>query len=151
MSRYFFLYFFFSSRRRHTSCALVTGVQTCALPISSTKSVKAVKAPKASPPAPAAASADSKASLLLRKAEDSYAFPAPDGVANQFARRLRDLIRPLGAPTTQLERACAEQMSFPRWSASASPATFLRSHAPPLKRPDTQDRIGPPTDEADRS
>src|SRR3546814_8011543 len=27
-------YFFFSSRRRHTSCAVVTGVQTCALPIS---------------------------------------------------------------------------------------------------------------------
>src|SRR3546814_20134786 len=27
--------FFFSSRRRHTMCALVTGVQTCALPISS--------------------------------------------------------------------------------------------------------------------
>src|SRR3546814_1374524 len=30
----FILYFFFSSRRRHTRCALVTGVQTCALPIS---------------------------------------------------------------------------------------------------------------------
>src|SRR3546814_7395607 len=29
------LSFFFSSRRRHTICALVTGVQTCALPISS--------------------------------------------------------------------------------------------------------------------
>src|SRR6184192_3506252 len=27
-------YFFFSSRRRHTICRLVTGVQTCALPIS---------------------------------------------------------------------------------------------------------------------
>src|SRR3546814_9298179 len=27
--------FFFSSRRRHTRCALVTGVQTCALPICS--------------------------------------------------------------------------------------------------------------------
>src|SRR3546814_4024090 len=27
------LMFFFSSRRRHTRCALVTGVQTCALPI----------------------------------------------------------------------------------------------------------------------
>src|SRR3546814_8420160 len=27
------LYFFFSSRIRHTRCALVTGVQTCALPI----------------------------------------------------------------------------------------------------------------------
>src|SRR3546814_6666878 len=30
---FFFFVFFFSSRRRHTSCALVTGVQTCALPI----------------------------------------------------------------------------------------------------------------------
>src|SRR3546814_14333601 len=29
-----FMSFFFSSRRRHTRCALVTGVQTCALPIS---------------------------------------------------------------------------------------------------------------------
>src|SRR3546814_15610511 len=28
-----FIFFFFSSRRRHTICALVTGVQTCALPI----------------------------------------------------------------------------------------------------------------------
>src|SRR3546814_10610602 len=30
----FHFIFFFSSRRRHTRCALVTGVQTCALPIS---------------------------------------------------------------------------------------------------------------------
>src|SRR3546814_11649640 len=30
---YLSLLFFFSSRRRHTRCALVTGVQTCALPI----------------------------------------------------------------------------------------------------------------------
>src|SRR3546814_3564348 len=29
----FSLCFLFSSRRRHTRCALVTGVQTCALPI----------------------------------------------------------------------------------------------------------------------
>src|SRR3546814_7978539 len=28
------MFVFFSSSRRHTSCALVTGVQTCALPIS---------------------------------------------------------------------------------------------------------------------
>src|SRR3546814_6428882 len=27
------VFFFFSSRRRHTRCTLVTGVQTCALPI----------------------------------------------------------------------------------------------------------------------
>src|SRR3546814_6979848 len=30
---FMFLIFFFASRRRHTRCALVTGVQTCALPI----------------------------------------------------------------------------------------------------------------------
>src|SRR3546814_1528719 len=29
-----YVFVFFSSRRRHTRCALVTGVQTCALPIS---------------------------------------------------------------------------------------------------------------------
>src|SRR3546814_4192598 len=33
MILYLFCFFFFSSRRRHTRCALVTGVQTCALPI----------------------------------------------------------------------------------------------------------------------
>src|SRR3546814_10466536 len=31
--RLLLFFFFFSSRRRHTRCALVTGVQTCALPI----------------------------------------------------------------------------------------------------------------------
>src|SRR3546814_2157360 len=34
-------FFFFSSRRRHTRCALVTGVQTCALPICSPARSKA--------------------------------------------------------------------------------------------------------------
>src|SRR3546814_10548479 len=34
ISLFFVVVFFFSSRRRHTRCALVTGVQTCALPIS---------------------------------------------------------------------------------------------------------------------
>src|SRR3546814_4497770 len=52
----------------------------------------------------AAVKDDAKASLLLRKAEDGYAFPALDGVANQFARSLRDLIRALGAPTVQVDR-----------------------------------------------
>src|SRR6184192_682291 len=35
MPKYCFycFFFFFSSRRRHTRCRLVTGVQTCALPI----------------------------------------------------------------------------------------------------------------------
>src|SRR3546814_6886080 len=33
-TQYFLYHVFFSSRRRQTICALVTGVQTCALPIS---------------------------------------------------------------------------------------------------------------------
>src|SRR3546814_1679369 len=36
------LFFFFSSRRRHTRCALVTGVQTCALPICGGRGMKVV-------------------------------------------------------------------------------------------------------------
>src|SRR3546814_3340057 len=36
----FLVFFFFSSRRLHTRCALVTGVQTCALPIWPTSSLK---------------------------------------------------------------------------------------------------------------
>src|SRR3546814_5259804 len=41
------LLFFFSSKRRHTRCALVTGVQTCALPISTASRLRpeAVVAP----------------------------------------------------------------------------------------------------------
>src|SRR3546814_9383440 len=37
--------FFFSSRRRHTRCALVTGVQTCALPICNVPWVETISAP----------------------------------------------------------------------------------------------------------
>src|SRR3546814_8195173 len=37
-------FFFFSSRRRHTRCALVTGVQTCALPICGLREVRAALA-----------------------------------------------------------------------------------------------------------
>src|SRR3546814_4442612 len=39
--------FFFSSRRRHTRCALVTGVQTCALPISLESLVPTFLSPQA--------------------------------------------------------------------------------------------------------
>src|SRR3546814_12729827 len=38
------VFFFFSSRRRHTRCALVTGVQTCALPICRPTRRRAVRA-----------------------------------------------------------------------------------------------------------
>src|SRR3546814_2869673 len=39
------VFFFFSSRRRHTRCALVTGVQTCALPICRPRPARPLSAP----------------------------------------------------------------------------------------------------------
>src|SRR3546814_6325017 len=46
-------FFFFSSRRRHTRCALVTGVQMCALPISGTFHLGTIrKAAAINPPQP---------------------------------------------------------------------------------------------------
>src|SRR3546814_9654602 len=44
-----FLCFCFSSRRRHTRCALVTGVQTCALPISGNQPGEEIVGGTASP------------------------------------------------------------------------------------------------------
>ncbi|NIJ39544.1 flagellar motor switch protein FliM [Sphingopyxis panaciterrae] len=85
--------------------------------------------------AAAAETPDSKASLLLRRAEGNYAFPALDAVAARFARSLRDLLRALGAPAIQVERAGAEQLGFAAWCAEAAPAIFWRYHAPPLKGP----------------
>ncbi|AMG76425.1 MULTISPECIES: FliM/FliN family flagellar motor switch protein [Sphingopyxis] len=81
------------------------------------------------------AAPEARASLLLRKAEGSYAFPALDGIANQFARSLRDLIRALGAPLVQVERAAASHMSFADWCGSIAPGIHWRYHAPPLKGP----------------
>src|SRR3546814_7064627 len=42
-----FSFFVFSSRRRHTRCALVTGVQTCALPICAALIISALLGPYA--------------------------------------------------------------------------------------------------------
>src|SRR3546814_19710216 len=60
-----YLLFFFSSRRRHTRCALVTGVQTCALPIYRLERVDVLKGPS---------------SVL-------YGQGGPGGVVNQVSKR----------------------------------------------------------------
>src|SRR3546814_7294839 len=59
--------FFFSSKRRHTSCALVTGVQTCALPI--------LRVPEWTPPG------EYRAHMLFRAVPDAApaAEPKPIG------------------------------------------------------------------------
>ena len=101
-----------------------------------TNPFKAPKAPAArAAPTADTAGDDAKGSLLLRKAEGGYAFPLLDGVANQFAKSLRELIRALGAPTVQVERQAAEVIRFADWTAASAPAIFWRYHAPPLKGP----------------
>src|SRR3546814_18597517 len=66
--------FFFSSRRRHTRCALVTGVQTCALPISRTSTCCTSPAPGTSCPA---ASCSTSAERLQRLPHRAFAL-APE-------------------------------------------------------------------------
>src|SRR3546814_20663261 len=76
--------FFFSSRRRHTRCALVTGVQTCALPISENAArqksgapvlipAKPSRAPDAGPKAGGAHPPPSSAPRAVRHWEDGAA------------------------------------------------------------------------------
>src|SRR3546814_7556535 len=79
---------FFSSRRRHTRCALVTGVQTCALPILHTHSVaRAVELSfdwlRAQPP-----SAALVADLLdlFRVANLGAGAPLVDDIADEIGR-----------------------------------------------------------------
>src|SRR3546814_18187426 len=64
-----FVLFFFSSRRRHTRCALVTGVQTCALPISRTRRPRRAGAGKWRPGAACAGCAQDHRARSLRAAD----------------------------------------------------------------------------------
>src|SRR3546814_10466855 len=61
------LFLFFSSRRRHTRCALVTGVQTCALPISTTRTgtARSARHERAASASPRCAGRDSSAAPFL--------------------------------------------------------------------------------------
>src|SRR3546814_5629803 len=70
-----FLCFLFSSRRRHTSCALVTGVQTCALPISIRSAVRSTgdrRFPCCSRPVPDSGGSLSAASIAPPAADDIF-------------------------------------------------------------------------------
>src|SRR3546814_13100322 len=95
------VFLFFSSRRRHTRCALVTGVQTCALPISG----KAGNAPLSHADDPgadafAAALGDlcrQLAHLVVRDGEGATKFvtvevtgATSDKSAHRIARRIAD-------------------------------------------------------------
>src|SRR3546814_1638455 len=86
-------FFFFSSRRRHTRCALVTGVQTCALPISEGKAIGR----------PASLTTDERAEVerRLESGETVSALSKAFSTSRQTIMRVRDDRR------AQAELACA--------------------------------------------
>src|SRR3546814_2769778 len=108
---------FFSSRRRHTRCALVTGVQTCALPISGPLT---------------------SGSLHLCEGSGGLMplMPCPDLVTCQGACRLsqgseltgkRDALDYGGFKRRQ------HNADFSPPDAEAAPALFLRERVPPKR------------------
>src|SRR3546814_2393338 len=96
--------FFFSSRRRHTRCALVTGVQTCALPIFGDEDV--CFAPVLSPIE--AAAHPHFAARQSTAAVDGVLQPAP---APRFGRTGAAPLRSVAAKGAEIGRAsCRERV-----------------------------------------
>src|SRR3546814_181072 len=106
---------FFSSRRRHTRCALVTGVQTCALPISS-----------------AARSAAPARRSSTRASSSATSSPPPKATAATHRRRSRG--RKLSKGFVRAEARRTQKLD---WAASA--ALFIC----PTQRPHGTPRYGP--------
>src|SRR3546814_2299904 len=99
--------FFFSSRRRHTRCALVTGVQTCALPIfyaGAQLTVPGVAAPVAAGPATASYTVqrgDTLGSIASRGGTTIATVISLNGIKNP------NLIRKIGRASGR-ERVCQD-------------------------------------------
>src|SRR3546814_72456 len=106
--------FFFSSRRRHTSCALVTGVQTCALPIcvyvrfvvaALTTEQKLTRAQAKRLPRGAVMDQVIKQAATSRTKSQASDLDDAEGITEAFARDFPHLI--LAAPTLNLAEAVA--------------------------------------------
>src|SRR3546814_621360 len=116
--------FFFSSRRRHTSCALVTGVQTCALPIFETRLAGLVNQATLQylAEAPVRALLDAGVEPLRQRLEAALANdPALTEIGLAIvAVRLNNL-----APSSELERAL-QTPTFEALQQKADEAMFER-------------------------
>src|SRR3546814_11408901 len=107
------VFFFFSSRRRHTRCALVTGVQTCALPIS-IAFIRIVNLAEIQPGSVLSLSPSSPAffSLGTPRQATLTLIPPPWQPSNKVSSS-----KPIGRPT--------EQSYCPRWSTAGLPSFHL--------------------------
>src|SRR3546814_15820811 len=91
--------FFFSSRRRHTRCALVTGVQTCALPILARRCTFNLREVKYDYPAELVPKGETPASHLRKLTETGMRRRWPEGAPAQVVKQIEDelaLIAELG-------------------------------------------------------
>src|SRR3546814_5927477 len=86
--------FFFSSRRRHTRCALVTGVQTCALPICRRRDIP----PQGHSVAGNGVRARRSPAILPLSTRETTMLTLYDYLPSQNAWKVRQLLYHLGLP-----------------------------------------------------
>src|SRR3546814_9240738 len=77
------IFFFVSSRRRHTRCALVTGVQTCALPILTAASALALGACQSPQADKVEDQAEAQADAIDNQTDTMPPGPAQDAMENK--------------------------------------------------------------------
>src|SRR3546814_18018255 len=111
------VFFFFSSRRRHTRCALVTGVQTCALPICTASHPASQEQPRCSPGEPR----DDPPSREGDDARhlDGGACKLSGGNPDTLAQETADLVQ------TQLTRPCSSARPIGRESCRGRDCQYL--------------------------
>src|SRR3546814_11352114 len=123
-------FFFFSSRRRHTRCALVTGVQTCALPI--------------------CAAFPLVISLPVRLPSGDLSPLPPDPARPRSARATIRHPAPQYCPSWRASAACAPPAAFPElaiWRRPQAARARHRARPPSNHRPEPRQgrrRNGPP-------
>src|SRR3546814_13093570 len=116
-----FLNFFFSSRRRHTRCALVTGVQTCALPI---------------------LVLEARGLDVTPATVDRFRAVGDEASARILERILRDEIRHVAAGTKWFESGCAENRFAPETPWQMLVARHFRCRLKPPFNDSARDAAG---------
>src|SRR3546814_5541059 len=91
-----FLFSVFSSRRRHTRCALVTGVQTCALPIFHVVGHRGIDGDADAAHQSDDAEAENKGDVTAGIAQKTRQDPAKGRTADTCKCSHRSLLRPSG-------------------------------------------------------
>src|SRR3546814_5774163 len=117
------VFFFFSSRRRHTRCALVTGVQTCALPIFFTDIMLGTQASIAAHPGSIAEAATAAEAVTLDlppgRADALWQLIAGTASAtnelDQMRRGMREVITGIRSEESRVGKECVSTCRS-RWT-----------------------------------